>query len=155
MVPYIYRSFVWEMYGRGRYLRLFLLNLLFLFNSRVWMRRLWWRPGPGGRPTRPWSANRSRRFSPDDHWTLLFGPLGPGGEVRFFACVGIATARSSQLAARARGWRWAARRCEDDMPRLSMRCHGRPIGSAGFPGLFILKYNILVGQLDNISSTKG
>eukprot|EP01052_Picozoa_sp_SAG31_P023025 SAG31_NODE_1865_length_7034_cov_1.932805_1_plen_36_part_10 len=36
------------------------------------------------------------------------------------------------------------------MPRLSMRCHGRPIGSAGFPGIFVF-YSILllVGYLDS------
>ena len=75
------------------------------------------------------------------------------GGFDFFARVGIATAARSQLAARARGWRWAARRCEDDR-------HAAPVDAmswsadrqCGIPWTFVF-YNklLLVGYLDSPS----
>ena len=86
-----------------------------------------------------WTAND--REQPSE---LIWGAgpcaLGPGGGFDFFGRVGIATAARSQLAARARGWRWAARRCEDDR-------HAAPVDAmswsadrqCGIPGTFNFK----------------
>ena len=73
------------------------------------------------------------------------------GRFDFSIRVGIAIAARSQLAARARGWRWAARRCEDDRHAMTVDAMSWSADrQCGIPGTFILKYNIIVGQLDSL-----
>ena len=53
-------------------------------------------------------------------------------------CVGIAIAARSQLAARARGWRWAARRCEDDRHAMTVDAMSWSADrQCGIPGIFV------------------